>query len=117
MTLTNEEKLHIDRVAFMIIEDNILYLRNSKMSHIQWYESLNLPLDKFKNVIRGYAKKDKIVFYKGDFVYDDEVIAIALKVQETIKRETNCEGAKVFCGVIKGVVGEEWEPKLLLEKN
>jgi len=68
----SEQKFHVSRIAFMIINNEIIYLENSKMSHIEWYKSLGYKEEDFNNIVRGYTKDNKIIFYKGDFLYDDK---------------------------------------------
>lgn len=65
------------RIAFMIINNQILFLKDCVMSHNKWYKSLNLPEEKFSITIRGFVKDNMIIYYKGDFNYDDEVIEFA----------------------------------------
>ena len=96
----------------MIIENEILYLNNSAMSHIEWYTSLNLPTEKFDSIIRGYTKNDKIIYYKGDFEYDDEVIDVAKNTCSQIMGKIGNYDLKVYAGVTKGEVGTEWEPSV-----
>jgi len=105
-----DKEFHTSRIAFMIINNEILYLENSEMSHKEWYISLELNLDNFDNIIRGYVKDNKIVYYKGDFTYDEEVINITVKTMNQIKNETNNINAEVYVGVNKGNPNEEWKP-------
>lgn len=113
--MDGEQKFHISRVAFMIIEDKIIYLNNSKLSHIEWYNSLNYDLDKFDAIVRGYYRDGKIVFYKGDFEYDEEVIENAKRYGNEIREYVENKNAEVYVGVIKGKVGEIWPPKMKIE--
>lgn len=110
-----EKELHTSRIAFMIINDEILYLINSEMSHKEWYTSLNLNLDNFDNIVRGYVKNNKIFYYKGDFTYDEEVINTAKKTMNQIRNETNNINAEVYVGINKGKPNEEWEPELKID--
>lgn len=105
-----EQIFHQSRVAFMIINQKVIYLRDSGMSHLEWYTSLNLPVESFDETIRGYYKNGKIIFYKGDFLYDDEVIKTAEYYGDEIKKEVNDSNALVYAGVKKGKIGEVWEP-------
>ena len=41
-------KFHKKRIAFMIINNEILFLESSEMSHYEWYISLNLKKQDFK---------------------------------------------------------------------
>lgn len=78
----------------------------------EWYKSLKYDLNKFDSVIRGYYREGNIVFYKGDFEYDEEVIEAAKKYGNDIKKYVNDKNAEVYVGVSKGNVGEIWQPKL-----
>lgn len=113
--MNEEQKFHKSRVAFMIIEDEIMYLSDSKLSHIEWYKSLNYDIDKFDTIVRGYYKEGRIVLYKGDFEYDDEVIVNAKKYANVIRTYVDDEDAEVYVGVVKGNVGEVWPPKMKIE--
>ena len=113
--MNEEQKFHISRLAFMIIEDKIIYLSNSKLSHIEWYKSLNYDLDKFDMIVRGYYRDGKIVFYKGDFEYDEEVIQNARKYGNEIRKYVDDKNAEIYVGVIKGKVGEIWKLKMKIE--
>lgn len=115
MNKITEQEFHKSRVAFMIIENKIIYLENSFMSHIEWYLSLGYKKEEFDNVIRGYYRDGKIVFYKEDFIYDDEVIEVAKEISREIKKQVNDGKAEVYVGVKKGKVGELWEPALRIE--
>ena len=105
-----EKKFHTSRVAFMYINDEILYLENSSMGHIDWYKSLGYDENNFNNIVRGYYKNGRIIFYKGDFIYDDETIICAEKIYKDIMVKVNDMDAEVWVGVLKGEVGKEWEP-------
>lgn len=115
MSKITEQEFHKSRVAFMIVENKIIYLENSTMSHIEWYLSLGYKKEEFDNVVRGYYRNGEIVFYKADFIYDDEVIEKAKKVNNDIKKYVNDKNANVYVGVKKGKVGELWEPELRIE--
>ena len=115
MKKITEQEFHKSRIAFMLIENKIIYLENSSMSHLEWYLSLGYEKEEFKNIIRGYYKEGKIVFYKDDFTYDNEVIEIAKKINDEIKKYANDKNAEVYVGVKKGKIGEIWEPELKIE--
>lgn len=99
----------------MIINNEVIYLRDSGMSHLEWYLSLGLPKGKFDQIIRGYYKDGKIIFYKGDFLYDDEVIETAKFYGNFIREEVRDNDASIFAGVKKGKIGETWDPMIKIE--
>ena len=39
---------HKKRIAFMIIDNEILFLEHSTMSHFEWYTSLNYKKGRFQ---------------------------------------------------------------------
>ena len=104
-----EQQFHKERIAFLIINDSVLFLENSGMSHKEWFESLKIDTVDFEQVVRGYVKDNNIVFYKGDFIYDDEVIKKAYEFYKHIMEKTHLHNADVYCGVQKGKVGEVWK--------
>ena len=46
-------KFHKRRIAFMIIDNEIMFLEHSTMSHYEWYTSLKYKKEDFKNIVRG----------------------------------------------------------------
>ncbi|MBO5477217.1 MAG: hypothetical protein J6A15_05630 [Clostridia bacterium] len=107
-----ELEFHKSRVAFMIINSKIYFLENSDMSHKEWYLSLGYDIEKFEDIVRGYYREGEIVFYKGDFIYDEHVIKLAKQYSQKIKKHVKDFNAKVYVGVIKGKVGQIWQPDL-----
>lgn len=112
-----EQKFHQSRVAFMIIDGEIMYLRDSGMSHLEWYISLGFPVEKFDDIVRGYYKNGRVIFYKGDFLCDESVIEYAKYYGNYIREEVGDADALVFAGVKKGKVGEAWDPIVKIELN
>ena len=110
--MLNEKEFHKSRIAFMIINQEVIFLENSPMSHIEWYTSLGLPIEKFDNIVRGYTKDNKIIYYKGDFLYDEEVLDVAKNTSYKIMEYIGNFNLKVFAGVTKGEIGAEWDPTI-----
>lgn len=107
------ESFHQSRTAFLIIDDKVHFLQNSKMSHLEWAKTLGLTEEEFNNITRGYALGENIVFYKGNFCYDDKVIADAKMYAKDIKTFVNIPIAKVYAGLIVGI-GTVWPPREFL---
>ena len=101
-------KFHKSRIAFMIIDNEIMFLEHSTMSHYEWYTSLKYKKEDFKNIVRGYIIDSRAVFYKGDFSYDDEVIKKAKEYGELIKKKYKLKKLKVSVGLKEGKIGEAW---------
>lgn len=111
-----EKEFHRSRVAFLIHNGEVLYLEGSTMSHIEWATSIGIDSTEFASITRGYARGGDIVFYKGDFEYDDIVKSDAIKYAPIIKEHCNMPSANVCLGVVVGNVGELWPPKEIIEK-
>ena len=92
----------------MIIDDEILFLENSEMSHYEWYTSLNLNKEDFKNIVRGYLVGSRAVFYKDNFSYDDDVIEKAKEYGKIIKQKYKIKKLRVSVGLKEGEIGEIW---------
>ncbi len=108
--MDTEQEYHKTRIAFMIIDGEIKFLEYSVMSHKEWYESLSLKQEDFNNIVRGYILDNKAVFYKGNFIYDEEVIKIAEEFSTIIKDKYNIRNLEVWVGVQQGQIGEIWRP-------
>lgn len=108
--MNNEQEYHKSRIAFMIINDEIIFLEYSIMSNREWYESLSLKQENFKKIVRGYILENKAVFYKGEFKYDEEVIKTAKKFSAIKKDKYNIKNLEVWVGVKQGKIGEIWSP-------
>ncbi|MBQ2640258.1 MAG: hypothetical protein IJF92_05835 [Bacilli bacterium] len=103
------------RILFMIIDNQVMYLENSNMDHKEWYESLNLNIEDFDNVVRGFIMNNMIIFYKGFFNYDNETIRMAEKFYPDIKKSLNNPNLEVYCGIVPGKPGQKWEPILKID--
>ena len=105
----SEEKFHESRIAFFIFDEDVKILKNSKMSHKEWANSIGIDDSKFNEIVRGYILGDNIVFYKGEFKYDDSVVECAIKYSPILKERCNLTGEyNVYCGVKKGNIGDVW---------
>jgi len=104
-----EREFHKSRFAFMIINDKLLFLANSPLSHKEWFETLKTDAD-FDKVNRGYYKDGKIIVYKADFTFDNETIQVAQTYYKAICKRANSAQAELWCGVNKGKIGENWLP-------
>ena len=102
---------HKRRIAFMIIDDEVNLLRNSEMSHYEWAKTLEISEEKFNLITRGYVFENRIVFYKGNFDFDEQVILEANKYAEEIKNACNLTTCSVYVGLIVGEKGTIYPPK------
>lgn len=91
---------HKSRIAFLIINNNVEFLKSSGMSHIEWAKTLGINEQEFNNLVRGYVLNNNIVFYKGNFAFDDGVISVAKTYCKQIKNLCDIRSkCKVYCGV------------------
>ena len=109
-TLTDATRvIHRERIAFIIINNKILFKKNTELSHYLWAKQLKIPEKDFSNLVRGFYKNGKASFYKGNFEYDDECIEYAKHFAPEIKKFCNADSLECWCGHKVGKVGEEWE--------
>lgn len=106
----NAENFHKNRIAFMILGKRVLFLKNSTLSHLQWAQNLGIDIKKFNCLTRGYVLNGDIVFYKGNFEFDERVIEDAKNFSKAIKKECSLTSAKVYVGVVVGEHGSIYPP-------
>lgn len=111
MKMTNKEliKFHTQRVAFLIINNSILFLKNSPMSHREWFATLSLNID-FDEIVRWYFFENKIIFYKADCLFDKMVIIAAKKFYPIIQKELGLENPEIWVGIKKDSDINPWPP-------
>ena len=106
---------HKSRIAFLVLNGKIEILKESGMSHLEWAKSIGVDEADFNSIVRGYILGDTMVFYKGNFEYDKEVIEVSRKYSCLLKQMCCLEGkVKIYCGVEKRKPGEVWPPKLFI---
>lgn len=106
-----------DKILFMIINNEIKFLENSDMDHREWYQSLGLDVNVFDQIVRGYVLEHKIVFFKGLFNYDEEVIKMARMFSPAIRDYCHDTSLEVYCGIVVQSYGSKWEPVLRIAEN
>lgn len=108
----------MNRVLFMIVNNQIKYLTGSDMDHREWYNSLGLDINNFDNIVRGYVIDNKIIYFKGMmFNYDEEVIKAARVFTPSIRSYLGNPSLEVYCGIIVNGQGQKWEPILRINEN
>ena len=70
---------HRRRIAFIVIDEKIYYIKNSGQSHWEFCQEKNISKEQFNELTRGYYIDGNIVFYKGNFIYDQALICDAMK--------------------------------------
>lgn len=103
-------------ILFMIFNNEVKYLNDSKMDHREWFLSLGGKEEDYPNLIRGFISNGKIVFYKNNFSYDEEVIKTAKRYAPSMKIVLG-DNLEVWCGVLPGRPGEKWETIMKINNN
>ena len=106
-----------NKILFMIIGNEVKYLADSNMDHREWYTSLGLDINNYDNIVRGYVIDGKIIFFKGMFNYDNEVIDCAKRFAPGMKLTLNNPHLEVYCGILANSLGGKWEPILRINEN
>ena len=104
--LNKANEFHKSRTAFMIIENKVLYLTNSTMTHYEWAQSLGLAMNCFDEITRGFVNDGFIVFYKGNFDYDDKIIEDANAYAGKVAKHCKLKSANVYVGMKIGKIGK-----------
>lgn len=100
---TKERKrdFHIQRKAFIILNGELDFLPlNSSMSHFEYCSSKGLTKEEFNNITRGYYLNGYVVFYKDNFIYDQQVIEEALKFLNKISSILGLSEFEIYFGQI-----------------
>lgn len=107
-----------NKILFMILDNQVVYLTSGSMDHREWYVSLGRNSEDFDNVIRGFILDGKIVFFKGmNFNYDQEVINAATMFAPNIRSFLQNPTLEVYCGIVVNSYGEKWEPVLKINEE
>ena len=70
---------HKQRKAFIILNDVLEFLpEGSTMSHYEYCQSKGLSKDEFNKITRGFYLNSNLIFYKDNFIYDDDLIKESL---------------------------------------
>lgn len=90
---------HKQRKAFIILNGKLEFLpEGSSLSHYEYCQTKGLSKEEFNSITRGYYLNGNAVFYKDNFIYDDEVISNALQVVDEISRIVNADEFDIYFG-------------------
>ena len=100
---------HKRRTAFIVIEDKLYYIKNSEQTHWEFCQKRGVSKEQFNKMTRGYYIDGNIVFYKGNFTYDEELIKDGLKYIMKIKEDCKLGKMKIYFGLRIPEKDEPWE--------
>ena len=84
-TKDSARDFHRQRKAFIILNNKLEFLpEGSPMSHFEYCQTKGLDKEIFNKITRGYYLNGNVVFYKDNFIFDDNVINEALKYLKEI---------------------------------
>ncbi len=90
---------HKQRKAFIILDEKLEFLpEGSSMSHYEYCQTKGLSKEEFNQITRGYYLNGNAVFYKDNFIYDEEVISNALKVVDEIAKTIGIDEFNIYFG-------------------
>ena len=98
-TKNEARDFHKQRKAFIILNHVLEFLpEGSTMSHFEYCTSKGIEKEDFNKITRGFFINKAVVFYKDNFVYDDEVINEALKHIKEIGNAVNSTEFDIYFG-------------------
>lgn len=91
--------LHKRRRAFIILNGKLEFLpEGSNKSHYEYCQEKGLSKEEFNSITRGYYLNGITVFYKDNFIYDDEVINNGLQFIDEISKVVNVNEFDIYFG-------------------
>ena len=98
-TKDEARNFHRQRKAFIILSGKLYFLPDgSSMSHYEYCQTKGLSKEKFNKITRGYYLNENVVFYKDNFIYDDEVIGNALQEVDEISKVIGIDEFDLYFG-------------------
>ena len=92
---------HKQRRAFVILNNKLELLPDgTSMSHFEYCQTKGLSKEEFNKITRGYYLNGNLVFYKNNFVYDDNVISEALQFLNEIAEKYLLKKFEIYFGLL-----------------
>ena len=99
---------HKKRRAFLIINDTVeLIPLGCDKSHFEYCTEKGISKEEFNKLTRGYYMDGRMVFYKDDFIYDDNLMKEAFKHIDEIMILLDITLCDLYFGV---VVSDNFRP-------
>ena len=99
-TKEDARNFHKQRKAFIILNNKLEFLPDgSPMSHFEYCQTKGIDKNRFNEITRGYYLNGNLVFYKDNFVYDDNVIEEAINYLEEISLKILVNEFDIYFGL------------------
>jgi len=100
-TLDGAREFHRRRTAFVILDGEVIFLpKVSGQSHYEFCKDLGIDKDRFRWLTRGYYLDGNLVFYKDNFIYDEELICEALEYLGEIVDSIDVSRVRIYFGQV-----------------
>ena len=70
------------------------------MSHFEYCQTKGLNKEEFNKITRGCYLNKNLVFYKANFIYDDDLIEESLKYLKQIQEKVESNQFEIYYGVL-----------------
>ena len=90
---------HKRRKAFVIINGKLEFLpAGSSMSHFEYCQTKGIDKETFNKITRGFYLEGNLIFYKDNFIYDEQLIEEALSHLNEIASILDLDGFDIYFG-------------------
>lgn len=90
---------HKQRKAFIILNGVLEFLpEGTEMSHFEYCQAKGLDKNSFNQITRGYFLNGNLVFYKDNFIFDQNVIDEALMFLDDISSIISSSEFEIYFG-------------------
>lgn len=90
---------HKQRKAFIILNGILEFLpEGSSMSHYEYCLTKGLNKDEFNKITRGFYLNGNLIFYKDNFIYDNDLIEESLNHVNEIAAVLEIEEFDIYFG-------------------
>lgn len=90
---------HKQRKAFIILNGTLEFLpEGTAMSHFEYCQTKGLEKEEFNKITRGYYLNGNLIFYKDNFVYDNDVICEGLNFVKQISEILSLDKFEIYFG-------------------
>jgi hypothetical protein len=100
-TKNEARDFHKQRKAFIILNGVLEFLpEGSAMSHYEYCQTKGIDKETFNTITRGFYLNGNTIFYKDNFIYDEELIKEALEHVNEIAEKVNEEKFEIYFGTL-----------------